>query len=245
MEAAGRLMPALALFTKSPALFLLALLVFGAAPVIAAKLAALSFPPDDDRRREILGELAAINLWQRPMWAAEQVARAFTEGLPARWRTRKLRQQQVLDRRYYDALRREALLRERERAEFQQALRDLRAPGSCASAPGPAVRSGRHAAPPARRRRRVLLPGVLLVAMGSAFGGLAMLPVTAPPAEPVTPRVDVWDEGSAAAVVALVLILVWASVFAEAQEHVRRRPAKRARASRLRRARSIPVHQRP
>lgn len=236
-------MPSLALFTKSPALYVLALLTFGIAPVVAAKLAALSYPPDDDRRREILGELAAINMWQRPMWAAEQVARAFTEGLPARWRTRKIRRQRVLDRRYYDALQREVLLRELERAEFQQALRDLQELKSGARAHRPAVRGARHAAPPTRRR--VLLPGVLLAAMGSAFAGLARFPAAPPPAEPLAQRVDVSDGGSAAVMIAFLLIAFWAALFAEAHHHLRRRPAKRAPDARLRRAKSIPAHQRP
>jgi hypothetical protein len=243
VEAETRLMPSLALFTKSPALFLLALLTFGVAPVVAAKLAALSYPPDDDRRREILGELAAINLWQRPMWAAEQVARAFTEGLPARWRTRKIRRQQVLDRRYYDALERETLLRELERAEFQQALRELRELASDEHTHRPAVRRGRHAAPPAPRR--VLLPGVLLAAMGSAFAGLAMLPAAPPAAESLAQGVEVSNDGALATVVAFLLIGLWAALFAEAQQHLQRRPAKRARAARAGRAKSIPLHQRP
>jgi hypothetical protein len=242
VEAAARLMPTLALFTKSPSLFLLALLVFGVAPVVVAKVAALSYPPDDERRAEILGELAALNVWQRPMWAAEQGARAFTEGLPARWRTRKLRRQQVLDRRYYDALRQEALLREAERADFQQALHDLRALTSDACAPAAAGRRGRHAAPSARRRA-ALLPAFLLAMAGIAFGGLAMLPVAAPPADRVTPQVGVAGESAAAVVVALVLILLWGLVFAQSWEHIRR--SKPTRTARVRRARSIPVHQRP
>ena len=50
----------------------------------------------------------------------------------------------------------------------------------------PALPSGpRHAAP--RQRRTVLLPGVLLVAAGAAFGGLAVLPAAA---DPATPRVS-------------------------------------------------------
>lgn len=45
----------------------------------------------------------------------------------------------------------------------------------------PALQSGpRHAAP--RERRTVLLPGVLLVAAGTAFAGLAVLPASAAPA---------------------------------------------------------------
>jgi len=47
----------------------------------------------------------------------------------------------------------------------------------------PAPQSGpRHAAP--RERRTVLLPGVLLVVAGAAFGGLAVLPAVAAPAAP-------------------------------------------------------------
>lgn len=234
-------MPGLALFTKSPSLFMLALLVFGVAPVVLAKLAALSYPLDDERRTEILGELAALNVWQRPMWAAEQAARAFTEGLPARWRARKLRRQQVLDRRYYDALRSEASLREAERAEFQQALRDLQAL-STAYAPVVHGRRGRHAAP-ASRPRAALLPAVLLAAMGTAFGGLAMLPSaeTSPPG--VTPQVDAWDESAVAVVAAVVLILLWCVLFAESWQHIKR--VKLTRGARVRRACSIPVHQRP
>lgn len=235
-------MPGLALFTKSPSLFMLALLVFGVAPVVLAKLAALSYPPDDERRAEILGELAALSVWQRPMWAAEQAARAFTEGLPARWRTRKLRRQQVLDRRYYDALRSEAVLREAERAEFQEALRDLQANASTAYAPVVQGRRGRHAAP-AARPRAVLLPAVLLAAMGTAFGGLAMLPSAAPSPPGVTPQVDAWDESAAAVVAAVVLILLWGVLFAESWQHIKR--VKLTRGARVRRARSIPAHQRP
>ena len=47
----------------------------------------------------------------------------------------------------------------------------------------PALQSGpRHAAP--RTRRTVLLPGVLLVAAGTAFAGLAVLPASAAPTLP-------------------------------------------------------------
>jgi hypothetical protein len=74
---------------------LTALLVWGFAPGAVLRLIVLVYPRDHPRRRELLGELYAYPLVQRPFWVAQQLEIAFFEGLRGRfsaWRTaRKLR----------------------------------------------------------------------------------------------------------------------------------------------------------
>jgi hypothetical protein len=71
----------------------IALLLFGFAPGAVLRVILLAFPPDDPRRRELLGEVHAVPRIERPFWVAEQVEVALFEGLRARirrWRSRAL-----------------------------------------------------------------------------------------------------------------------------------------------------------
>jgi hypothetical protein len=60
---------------------LVVLLVFGFAPGILLRLIALAFHRDDPRRSELLAELYRVPRWERPVWVAEQLERALSEGL--------------------------------------------------------------------------------------------------------------------------------------------------------------------
>lgn len=215
-------MTALALFVKSPWLFLLALLVFGFLPIVVGALAARMYPPTDDRRREMAGELSAINVWQRPMWAAQELARGFTDGLPARRRARQeARTQQVLDRRFYDEQRREAELREVEQAEFEQVLVAARLLEAQSLELHVHVqrqvyaRSRRHGAHARSHQRATLVPGVLMLTIGAALGGLALLPpAAAGVASPSQASHGFhWSVWGVSVAVAVALILAWVLIF--------------------------------
>lgn len=62
-------------------LLLVALLVFGFFPGLAARLISLAFHKEDPRRKELIAEVYAVPRWERPFWVAEQLERAITEGL--------------------------------------------------------------------------------------------------------------------------------------------------------------------
>jgi hypothetical protein len=65
----------------SPAAFVIVLLVFGTAPGLVLRLIVLAFPADDPRREELLAELYAVPRYERPLWVAEQIEIAISEGL--------------------------------------------------------------------------------------------------------------------------------------------------------------------
>jgi len=67
----------------------IALLVFGFAPGAVLRLIVLAFPPDDPRRRELLGELYAVRRIERPFWVIEQLEVGLFEGLRRRFARRK------------------------------------------------------------------------------------------------------------------------------------------------------------
>jgi hypothetical protein len=60
---------------------LVVLLVFGFAPGALLRLIVLAFRRDDPRRSELLAELYRVPRWERPVWVAEQLERALSEGL--------------------------------------------------------------------------------------------------------------------------------------------------------------------
>lgn len=60
---------------------LLVLLVFGIAPGLVLRLIVLMFHRDDPRRRELIAELYVVPRIERPLWVAEQVEVALSEGL--------------------------------------------------------------------------------------------------------------------------------------------------------------------
>lgn len=59
----------------------LALLVFGIAPGAALRIIVLAFRPEDPRREELLAELYVVPRYERPLWVAEQLEIAISEGL--------------------------------------------------------------------------------------------------------------------------------------------------------------------
>jgi hypothetical protein len=66
-----------------------AILVFGFAPGVVLRLILLLYRKDHPRRRELLGELYAVPMIERPFWVAQQLEVAFFEGLPSRFATRR------------------------------------------------------------------------------------------------------------------------------------------------------------
>jgi Uncharacterized protein conserved in bacteria (DUF2314) len=59
----------------------LSLLLFGIAPGAALRIIVLAFHPEDPRREELLAELYAVPRYERPLWVAEQLEIAISEGL--------------------------------------------------------------------------------------------------------------------------------------------------------------------
>jgi hypothetical protein len=64
--------------------FLLFLLVFGVMPGVVLRIIVLAHPRDTGRRKELIAELYAVPRVQRPLWVAEQLELALTEGLGER-----------------------------------------------------------------------------------------------------------------------------------------------------------------
>lgn len=58
-----------------------ALVVFGVAPGLVLRLIVLAFHPEDPCRDELRGELYGVPRWERPLWVAEQLEIAISEGL--------------------------------------------------------------------------------------------------------------------------------------------------------------------
>lgn len=73
-------------FTGIPwvASFLLFLLVFGVMPGIVLRLIVRAHPRETGRREELVAELYSIPPLRRPLWVAEQLELALTEGLVQR-----------------------------------------------------------------------------------------------------------------------------------------------------------------
>lgn len=63
---------------------LLFLLVFGVMPGIVVRLIVRAHPRDTGRREELIAELYSIPPLRRPLWVAEQLELALTEGLVQR-----------------------------------------------------------------------------------------------------------------------------------------------------------------
>lgn len=65
---------------------LVVLVVFGFAPRLVTRLLSLTFPKDDPRRAELVGEVDSIPYRSRPLFVAEQLEVALVEGLGGRFR---------------------------------------------------------------------------------------------------------------------------------------------------------------
>lgn len=61
------------------------ILVFGLAPGFVLRIIALAFHGGDPRRREMIAELHAVPYWERPLWVAQQLEVAISEGLRDRF----------------------------------------------------------------------------------------------------------------------------------------------------------------
>lgn len=66
-------------------------ILFGFAPALMVRLIALMWPRGHGRRLELRAEIAYIDYWKRPLWAAEQLETALFDGLPQQWRERRCR----------------------------------------------------------------------------------------------------------------------------------------------------------
>lgn len=65
----------------SPVTFVLILLIYGFAPGALLRIIVLAFPAGDPRRAELRAELYAVPRLERPIWVAEQIEVAISEGL--------------------------------------------------------------------------------------------------------------------------------------------------------------------
>jgi hypothetical protein len=68
---------------------LIAIAVFSFTPQLLLHLLVMIYPKAHPRRRELIAELAVVELWKRPFWAAEMLVAVPFEGLPIRWQQRK------------------------------------------------------------------------------------------------------------------------------------------------------------
>jgi Uncharacterized protein conserved in bacteria (DUF2314) len=62
-------------------LALLAIFIFAICPQWILRLLVLVYDRDDPRRKELLGELYAVEYWKRPFWVAEQFETALADGV--------------------------------------------------------------------------------------------------------------------------------------------------------------------
>jgi DNA-binding transcriptional MerR regulator len=109
----------------------IALLVFGFAPGAVLRLIVFAFPPDDPRRRELLGELYAVPRIERPFWVIEQLEVGLFEGLRSRFARRKAHDRGVTSDRS-SVIERGLLFRELLTAHPENI--GYRAPTACAAA---------------------------------------------------------------------------------------------------------------
>lgn len=72
------------------------LLIFGFAPGFVLRVLVMLYPPDDERRAELMAELYAMRRIRRPMWVAEQIETALFEGPRQRMRRRGYRRRRQL-----------------------------------------------------------------------------------------------------------------------------------------------------
>jgi hypothetical protein len=63
-----------------------ALLVYGVAPRPAMKVITWAWPRSDPRRGELRAELEAVPYWKRPLFVADVLGAALSDGLPLRAR---------------------------------------------------------------------------------------------------------------------------------------------------------------
>lgn len=67
--------------------YLFFVLVFGLTPGFALRILVRAYPRDHPRRMELIAELYAQRYLERPLFVAQQLETAISEGLPARWRS--------------------------------------------------------------------------------------------------------------------------------------------------------------
>jgi hypothetical protein len=65
----------------SPETLIAAIVLFGIAPGLVLRVIVLAFHPEDPRRYELQAELYAVPRYERPLWVAEQIEIAISEGL--------------------------------------------------------------------------------------------------------------------------------------------------------------------
>lgn len=64
----------------------MAVVIFSLVPDFVLRLFVLIYPRGEDRRKELIGELARRPRWERPFWVAEHLAMIVTEGCGERVR---------------------------------------------------------------------------------------------------------------------------------------------------------------
>ncbi len=73
----------------SPRAIAVVLLLLALAPNLVLRCLVKAYPCDDPRRRELLSELRAVPIGERPVWVVEQIETALLDGLSSRLRSRK------------------------------------------------------------------------------------------------------------------------------------------------------------
>lgn len=199
-----------------------AVFVYVAGPAFLVR--ALSwFHPKGDNRREMIDTLRLLPARKRLVWAMGQIEPALFEGISARW----FGLLSTPERRRRERAKRRAELEDAE-GELKQLIADFGHPI--------AVRL-----PYAPKRRQPFLPAFLLLTVGAALGGLAVMPQ----GEPLTVRTIALDWGHAstthvvvAVTVAVLAVLVVAGAHVAYRREARRREvfaalavARRARAT--------------
>ncbi len=70
----------------SPRAIAVVLLLLALAPNLVLRCLVKAYPCDDPRRRELLAELRAVPIGERPVWVVEQIETALLDGLSSRLR---------------------------------------------------------------------------------------------------------------------------------------------------------------
>ncbi len=76
-------MPAVDLLL-TPLAFFVAVLIWGVLPGAAIRLIVRLYPKGHERRKELVSEVYAVPIWERPFWVASQLELGLVEGVTLR-----------------------------------------------------------------------------------------------------------------------------------------------------------------
>jgi hypothetical protein len=113
-ELVGQVASLTGLFT-----LLVAIGVFSIAPQVVLRLLVLSYPKQHPRRKELVGELAIVELWKKPFFVGELLVAVPCEGIPIRWQERRKRARAKAEAAAHLELERVAIRRAVERRDAE------------------------------------------------------------------------------------------------------------------------------